>query len=131
MTGVRTATVLFAGHSFHVATDASFGATQDRYLRAFVPEHRPAPSCADGGSTVRIHRDADLFRDRMARVAGAPSRTVVPFRSEPYRSCRLGRITWWRPDPDSHLPQDHLYARDAAGALTILPALGPSAASGT
>lgn len=127
MTGTKTATTLFAGHRFHVVTDTTFDAPQERYLRAFVPEHQMAPPCGEE-TTVRVRHDADLFQDRMARAMGAPSLTVVPFRGEPYRSCQLDQITWWRPDPDTHLSQDHLYARDAAGRLTVL--LTPGAERG-
>lgn len=123
MTGTKTATMPFAGHRFHVVTDATFAASQERYLRAFVPEHRLAPPCREQ-TTVRVRHDADLFRDRMARAVGAPSLTVVPFRGEPYRSCQLDQITWWRPGLNTRLPQDHLYARDAAGRLTVLLAPG-------
>ncbi|MDQ0957864.1 hypothetical protein QFZ66_001742 [Streptomyces sp. B4I13] len=118
MTSTKTATVLFAGHRFRVVTDVTFDA-QERYLRAFVPEHRLAPPCGEE-TTIRVRHDADCFQDRMARAAGAPSLTVVPFRGEPYHSCQLDQITWWQPSPDTHLPQDHLYARDAADRLTVL-----------
>lgn len=127
MTGAKTATVMFAGHRFHVVTDVAFDAVQERYLRAFVPEHQLAPPCGEE-TTVRVRHDADCFHDRMARAAGTPSLTVVPFRGEPYRSCQLDQITWWQPGPDTHLPQDHLYARDAAGRLTVL--LKPEAERG-
>ncbi|WP_329142989.1 hypothetical protein OIU91_04670 [Streptomyces sp. NBC_01456] len=119
MTGTKTATALFAGHRFHVVTDAAFDAAQARYLRAFVPELQLAPSCGEE-TTVRVRRDAGLFQDRMVRGAGAASLTVVPFRGEPYLRCLLDEVTWWRPAPDTHLPPDHLYSRDAAGRQTVL-----------
>ncbi|GGZ93354.1 hypothetical protein [Streptomyces bluensis] len=127
MTGAKTSTVLFAGHRFQVVTDVTFDAAQERYLRAFVPEHQLAPPCGEE-TTVRVRQDADCFQDQMARAGGAESLTVVPFRSEPYLSCQLDQITWWQPGPDTHLPQDHLYARDAAGRLTVL--LKPGAEGG-
>ncbi|MEU9429055.1 hypothetical protein AB0D87_40710 [Streptomyces sp. NPDC048342] len=127
MTGAKTAMVMFAGHRFHAVTDVAFYAAQARYLRAFVPERQLAPPCGEE-TTVRIRHDAGSFQDRIARAAGAPSLTVVPFRGEPYRSCQLEQITWWRPGPDTHLPQDHLYARDAAGRLSVL--LTPGAERG-
>ncbi|MET9779213.1 hypothetical protein ABZ023_34055 [Streptomyces sp. NPDC006367] len=127
MTGPKRATVLFAGHRFHVVTDAAFDAAQGRYLRAFVPEHQLAPACGEE-TAVRVRHDAALFQDRMVRVAGAASVTVVPFRGEPYRRCQLDGTTWWWPGPDTHLPLDHLYARDAAGRQTVL--LKPGAERG-
>ncbi|WP_327187924.1 hypothetical protein [Streptomyces sp. NBC_01334] len=119
MTNAKTATILFAGHRFRIVTDLTFDAIQERYLRTFVPEHQLAPPCGEE-TTVRVRHDADYFQNRMARAAGAPSLTVVPFREEPYRSCQLDQITWWQPAPDTHLPQDHLYARDTAGRLSVL-----------
>ncbi|MFG3403642.1 hypothetical protein [Streptomyces sp. NPDC048142] len=127
MTGTKTATALFAGHRFHVVTDAAFDAAQARYLRAFVPEHQLAPPCGEE-TAVRVRHDAALFQERMVSVAGAASLTVVPFRGEPYRRCQLDEVTWWRPAPDTHLPPDHLYARDAAGRQTVL--LKPGAERG-
>ncbi|GAB3113421.1 hypothetical protein GCM10027160_17330 [Streptomyces calidiresistens] len=127
MTGTKTATALFAGHRFHFVTDAAFEAVQARYLRAFVPGHRLVPPCGEE-TAVRVRRDAALFEDRMARVADAASLTVVPFRGEPYRRCRIDDVTWWWPAPDTHLPLDHLYARDASGRQTVL--LKPGAERG-
>lgn len=127
MTRAKTATVLFIGHRFRVVTDLTFDATQERYLRAFVPEHQLTPPCGEE-TTVRVRHDADYFQNRMAHAAGAPSLTVVPFRGEPYRSYQLDQITWWQPAPDTHLPQDHLYARDTAGRLSVL--LNPGAERG-
>ncbi|MER5780201.1 hypothetical protein ABT104_00520 [Streptomyces mobaraensis] len=127
MTGTTTAATRFAGHRFDVVTDTAFDAAQERYLRAFIPEHQLAPLCGEE-TAVRVRHDAALFQGRMIRVAEAPSLTVVPFRGEPYRRCQLGEVTWWRPAPNAHLPQDHLYARDAAGRQTVL--LQPGAGRG-
>ena len=128
MTGAHTAEALFAGHRFRIVTDPAFAPDQNTYLRAFVPEQQfLAPVCGEETS-VRIRLDADLLAEQCARLAAAPSVTVVPFRAEPYRTCRLGETTWWRPCPDSCLPQDHLLARDAAGRLTVL--LRPGAERG-
>ncbi|WP_431984138.1 hypothetical protein [Streptomyces qinglanensis] len=127
MTGTETATALSAGHRFHLATDAAFDAAQARYLRAFVPETQLAPPCGEE-TAVRVRHDVALFQDRMVRIAGAASLTVVPFRGEPYHRCQLDEVTWWRPAPGTHLPQDHLYARDAAGRQEVL--LKPGAERG-
>ncbi|APU42949.1 hypothetical protein [Streptomyces sp. TN58] len=125
--GTRTATALFAGHCFRVVTDTAFDAVQARYLQAFVPEFQPAPPCGEE-SAVRVRHDAALFQASTARVADAASLTVAPFRGEPYHRCELDDTTWWRPAPDTHLPLDHLYARDAAGSQTVL--LKPGAERG-
>ncbi|MFD4574978.1 hypothetical protein ACFWNK_03835 [Streptomyces sp. NPDC058417] len=127
MTGAKTTTVLFAGHRFHLVTDAAFDAAQARYLRGFVPEHQRATPCGEE-TAVRVSHDAALFQERMVRVAGAASLTVVPFRGEPYRRCKFDEVTWWRPAPGTHLPQDHLYARDTGGRQTVL--LKPGAERG-
>ncbi|MFH8407633.1 hypothetical protein ACH4FX_22990 [Streptomyces sp. NPDC018019] len=127
MTGTMTTAALFAGHRFHLATDLVFAAAQERYLRAFVPEHELAPACGQE-TAVRVRHDAALFQDRMACAARAASLTVVPFRGEPYRRCQFDGTTWWRPAPGTHLPPDHLYARDAAGRQTVL--LKPGAERG-
>jgi hypothetical protein len=114
-----TTVIPFAGHRFHIDTDATFRADQGLHLRNFAPEMAPARLCGQL-THIRVHHSADLFRDRMTRLAGARSLKVVPFRGEPYRFSRIGQVSWWRPDPASHLPKDHLYARDAGGRLHIV-----------
>ncbi|MEU3282499.1 hypothetical protein [Streptomyces antibioticus] len=113
------ATVPFAGHRFHLNTDETFSVDQSIHLLNFAPETAPAPLCGQL-THLRVHHSEDLYRDRTARLAGAPSLKVVPFRGEPYLFSRIGQVTWWRPDPASHLPADHLYARDATGRLHIV-----------
>ncbi|MET8183932.1 hypothetical protein [Streptomyces sp. NPDC005336] len=109
----------FAGHRFHLDTDETFRLDQVVHLLNFAPETAPAPLCGQL-TRIRVHHSEDLFRDRMTRLAGARSLKVVPFRGEPYRFSRIQEVCWWRPDPSSHLPQDHLYARDATGLLHIV-----------
>ncbi|MBB5939521.1 hypothetical protein [Streptomyces zagrosensis] len=111
--------MLFAGHRFHIHTDAAFGLDQGIHLRNFAPESDPAPLCGQR-THIRVHYSADLLRDRMARLVATPSLPVVPFRGEPYRLSLIGPVCWWWPEPGSHLPADHLYARDATGGLHIL-----------
>lgn len=124
MTSAKTATMVFTGHRFRIVTDLTFDAPQERYLRTFVPEYQLAPPCGEE-TAVRVRHDANTFQNRIARAAGSPSLTVVPFRGEPYRSCQFEQITWWQPAADAHLPQDHLYARDTTGRLSVL--LNPGA----
>ncbi len=112
-------TIAFAGHRFRIHSDETFRLVQRMYLRSFGPEADLAPSCRQF-TRIRVHHNDDLFRDRMARLVGAPSLTVVPFRGEPYRFSQIGRLCWWRPDPGSHLPQDHLYAKDESGRLHVV-----------
>lgn len=109
----------FAGHRFHIDTDETFRIDQGIHLLNFAPETDPAPTCGHL-TQIRVHHSEDLFRDRAARLAAARSMKVVPFRGEPYRFSRIGQVSWWRPDPASHLPQDHLYARDATQRLHIV-----------
>ncbi|GAB7109564.1 hypothetical protein JCM4814A_78790 [Streptomyces phaeofaciens JCM 4814] len=109
----------FAGHRFLIGTDAAFRLDQDAHLINFAPETAPAPLCGEL-THIRVHHREDLFRDRMARLAGARSVRVVPFRGEPYRFSRTGRVSWWRPETGSHLPKDHLYAKDATGRLHVV-----------
>ncbi|MDX3402505.1 hypothetical protein B0E38_01487 [Streptomyces sp. 111WW2] len=119
MSGRSNGTVAFAGHRFGVRTDETFHADQSIHLQNFSPETSPAPLCGQL-TQIRIHHSEDLFRDHGARLADAHSLKVLPFRGEPYLSSRLGQVRWWRPDPASHLPADHLYARDATGRLHIV-----------
>lgn len=119
MNRTRTTEVSFAGHRFRLHTDASFAADQGIHLLRFTPEISPAPPCGQL-THLRVHHSEDLFRDRGARLSGAPSVQVVPFRGEPYLLSRIGPVRWWRPDPASHLPADHLYAKDADGGLHIV-----------
>lgn len=120
MNGRRgTTTRVFAGHRFHIGTDAAFRVAQDLHLQRFLPEMAPARRCGQH-TTVRVHHNTDLFRDRMDRLADAPWTKVVPFRGEPYLLSRVGAVCWWRPDPVSHLPADHLYAKDPRGQLHIV-----------
>lgn len=115
----NTETIAFAGHRFRIHTAETFRLVQRMHLRSFGPETDPAPSCGQF-TRIRVHHNDDLFHDRIARLVGAPSLTVVPFRGEPYRFSQIGRLCWWRPDPGSHLPQDHLYAKDATGRLHVV-----------
>ncbi|MER6106370.1 hypothetical protein ABT115_29900 [Streptomyces sp. NPDC001832] len=112
-------TVPFAGHRFRLHTDETFRLVQDLHLLNFAPETAPARLCGQL-TQIRVHHSEDLFRDRMARLAGARSLRVVPFRGEPYRFSRIGQVSWWRPDAGSHLPEDHLYSRDATDRLHIV-----------
>ncbi|MBT2398268.1 hypothetical protein [Streptomyces sp. ISL-100] len=112
-------TVPFAGHRFHLNTDETFSVDQGIHLLNFAPETAPAPLCGQL-THIRVHHSEDLYRDRTARLAGAPSLKVVPFRGDPYLFSQIGQVGWWRPDPTSHLPADHLYARDATGRLHIV-----------
>lgn len=105
--------ISFAGHRFRIHTDDAFRAMQGIHLRNFAPEADLAPSCGHL-TPVRVHHDEDLFREQMTSLSAVRSLTVVPFRGEPYRFSQMGKVSWWRPDPDSRLPQDHLYAQDAA-----------------
>lgn len=119
MSGRSNGPVAFAGHRFDVRTDETFHADQSIHLQSFSPETSPAPLCGQL-TQIRIHHSEVLFRDHEARLADAQSLEVLPFRGEPYLSSRLGQVRWWRPDPASHLPADHLYARDATGRLHIV-----------
>jgi hypothetical protein len=114
-----SAEVSFAGHRFHLNTDDTFSTDQGIHLLNFTPETAPARPCGQL-THLRVHHSEDLFRDRTARLAGARSVTVVPFRGEPYLFSRIGQVDWWRPDPASHLPADHLYAKDATGRLHLV-----------
>ncbi|MEW2581332.1 hypothetical protein [Streptomyces syringium] len=111
--------VLFAGHRFDICPDVTFRSYQSDHVQAFVPHTAPAPPCGHL-TQIRVRHSQDLFRRRMARLADAPSLPVVPFRGEPYRFSRIGDVSWWRPQPGSHLPQDHLYAMDGIGWLHVL-----------
>ncbi|MGW3928677.1 hypothetical protein ACWECC_11305 [Streptomyces microflavus] len=120
-------TAIFAGHRFHVRTDETFLTEQRGHLLRFAPP--PDSSAAPCGehTEIRVRHSSDLFHDRMARLTSAPSRQVTPFRGEPYLCTTTGGVCWWRPHPE-HLPQDHLYAKDAAGRLHVL--LDPGADRG-
>ncbi|MEU5905181.1 hypothetical protein [Micromonospora sp. NPDC047527] len=111
--------VSFAGHSFSVHTDQAFRGTQEAHLRSFIPDADPAPACGHL-TPIRVHHDEGFFYARMTYLQASRSRAVLPFRGEPYRSSQVGRVSWWRPDPDSHLREDHLYARDARGRLHVV-----------
>ena len=115
----RNRTLPLAGHRFHLDTDETFRLDQGIHLLNFVPELALAPLCGQL-THLRVHHSEDLFRDRQARLAGAKSLKVVPFRGEPYWFSRIGEVCWWRPDPASHLPPDHLYARDGSRRLHIV-----------
>ncbi|MEU8263082.1 hypothetical protein AB0C02_20925 [Micromonospora sp. NPDC048999] len=119
--------VCFAGHRFLIHADETFRLAQGSHLRNFAPETDLTPPCGHL-TPIRVHHDEDLFRDRMARLKAVRSLAVVPFRGEPYRFSRMGRVSWWRPDPESHLPQDHLYARDATRQVHVV--LHPGAERG-
>ncbi|MDQ1304799.1 MAG: hypothetical protein QG671_627 [Actinomycetota bacterium] len=113
------AAIAFAGHRFLIDTDVTFRIDQGVHLANFVPETDPAPLCGQL-TPIRVHHSEDLFRDRLAHLEGARSARVMPFRGDPYRFSRTGRVSWWRPETGSHLPEDHLYAKDATGRLHIL-----------
>ncbi|MFD3756724.1 hypothetical protein [Streptomyces sp. NPDC058622] len=110
---------LFTGHRFRIQTDEAFSVAQLRHLLNFVPEAEQVPPCGHL-TQVHVRHSEDVFRDRMTRLARARSLKVVPFRGEPYLFSQLGELSWWRPDPDSRLPQDHLYARDTKGQLHVV-----------
>ena len=111
--------VCFAGHRFLIHTDETFRLAQGSHLRNFAPQADLTPPCGHLTS-IWVHHDEYLFRDRMARLKAVRSLTVLPFRGEPYGFSRTGRVSWWRPDPDLHLSQDHLYARDAARQVHVV-----------
>ncbi|WP_200259828.1 hypothetical protein [Streptomyces sp. HSG2] len=119
MNGRSNEAIPFAGHRFHLHTDETFRIDQGVHLLNFAPETAPAPLCGQL-TQIRVHHSEDIFRDRTARLAGAPSVKVVPFRGEPYQLSRIGQVCWWRPDPTSHLPPDHLYTKDPTGRLHIV-----------
>ncbi|MGC5264062.1 hypothetical protein ACPXCO_23890 [Streptomyces cyaneofuscatus] len=119
-------TAAFAGHRFHIRTDDTFLIEQRGHLLSFAPYPDSAAPCGQH-TEIRVRHSADLFHDRMARLRTAPSRQVTPFRGEPYLLTNLGGVCWWRPHPE-HLPQDHLYAKDAAGGLHVV--LDPGADRG-
>ncbi|MEU8543047.1 hypothetical protein AB0C52_24190 [Streptomyces sp. NPDC048717] len=119
MNGRSRTTIPFAGHLFHLDIDEAFSIDQGVHLLNFVPEIAPAWPCGQA-THILVHHSEDLFRDRTARLAATPSTRVVPFRGEPYLLSRIGQVRWWRPDPASHLPTDHLYAKDVQGRLHIV-----------
>ncbi|WP_030542360.1 ATP-binding protein [Streptomyces albus] len=122
-----TSTVFFAGHRFHVSVDTDFAPEQLAHLLDFVPEAVHALPCGQE-TGIRVRRDESLFTSLMTRLAPMPYLPVTPFRGEPYRMVRLQDAVWWRPEPQSHLQQDHLYARDATGLLHVV--LHPGAVRG-
>lgn len=109
----------FAGHGFDIDIDGAFRAEQATYLLNFLPETASAVPCGHV-TAIRVHHGDDLFHRQLGRLERARHEEVVPFRAEPYWFSQVEDVLWWRPAPDSHLPQDHLYARDAMSRLHIV-----------
>jgi hypothetical protein len=69
--------------------DDTLSVDQGIHLLRFTPETAPARLCGQL-THIRVHHSEDLFRDRAACLAVAPSVKVVPFRGEPYLFSRPG-----------------------------------------
>ncbi|MFF8545167.1 hypothetical protein ACF060_33415 [Streptomyces werraensis] len=69
--------------------DDTFSVDQGIHLLRFTSETAPARLCGQL-THIRVHHSEDLFRDRAACLAAAPSVKVVPFRGEPYLFSRPG-----------------------------------------
>ncbi|MEU9123522.1 hypothetical protein AB0C96_27240 [Streptomyces sp. NPDC048506] len=120
MTRARTlAPVAFAGHHFEIEVDEDFAVEQSAHLHSFTAELDPAQPCGQF-TDIRVRHNRELFVDRATRLQTVWRVRVEPFRGEPYLWSHVGDVDWWRPDPRSHLPQDHLYALDASGRVHIV-----------
>ncbi|MCC9311283.1 hypothetical protein LN042_30200 [Kitasatospora sp. RB6PN24] len=126
MTGLQV--VHFGGHRFTLDVDRVFAADQLAHLTDFSATLDRVGDCEHPPTSITVRHDAGLFTDRLERLAELPSRTVVPFRGEPYHLAQIGDVTWWRPSHGAGRAEDHLYARDRAGRVHIL--LRPGAERG-
>jgi len=120
MTAMTQLTTVFAGHRFDTQVDEDFRTIQEAHLQGLSPLTDPAPLCSHRPSRISVRRDRELFTHHLAHLARVSAVTVVPFRTEPYSFAQIADVSWWRPHPGAGLPEDHLFARDAAGTVHVL-----------